>query len=182
MRNVLTLFLFAFIVFKSEAQKKDTLYIISKENSDTIIKNHSISDNYIVGTSWLTNSPKMITLRGLGLSPQNIKSTCLQDNYEKGIRFMRMIGAIAPMVGLLGTVIGMIDSFEIISQSNEPVAPAQIAGGMKLAMFTTAYGLIIAIPCLFFAYLFTRMSERRISYFQKMLNRKSLEIDGATIA
>ena len=105
-----------------------------------------------------------------------------QDNYEKGIRFMRMIGAIAPMVGLLGTVIGMIDSFEIISQSNEPVAPAQIAGGMKLAMFTTAYGLIIAIPCLFFAYLFTRMSERRISYFQKMLNRKSLEIDGATIA
>jgi len=87
MRNVLTLLLFVFVVFKSEAQKKDTLYIISKGNSDTIIQNHSISDNYIVGTSWLTNSPKMITLRGLGLSPQNIKSTCLQDNYEK-VKFL----------------------------------------------------------------------------------------------
>jgi len=106
----------------------------------------------------------------------------LQESYEKGIRFMRMLAAIAPMLGLLGTVIGMIDSFEVISLSNEPVAPAQIAASMKLAMFTTAYGLIIAIPCLFFAYLYTRISERRIAFFQKELNQKSLEIDGAKIA
>lgn len=105
-----------------------------------------------------------------------------QEAYEKGIRFMRMIAAIAPMVGLLGTVIGMTQSFEVISLSTEPVAPAQIAGSMKLAMFTTAYGLIIAIPCLFFSYLYTRISERRIAFFQKELNKKSLEIEGAKIA
>jgi len=106
----------------------------------------------------------------------------LQDSYEKGIRFMRMLGAIAPMLGLLGTVMGMIQSFEVISLSNDPVAPAQIASSMKLAMFTTAYGLIIAIPCLFFAYLYTRISERRIAFFQKELNQNSLTIEGAKIA
>lgn len=88
MRSVLPFLLIIAFAIKSSAQKKDTVFILSEGNRDTIIQSNSIRNNYIVGTSWLTNSPKMVTLRGLGLSPKNVKSTCINDNYEK-IKFLR---------------------------------------------------------------------------------------------
>ena len=62
---------------------------------------------------------------------------------------------------LLGTVIGMIDSFNELELGGSLVDPSILAGGIWTALLTTAMGLIVAIPALVSHYFF----EKRISYF-----------------
>ena len=102
----------------------------------------------------------------------------LKNSLESGINFLRIIAILSPMIGLLGTVIGIIKAFKVISLQNSPIAPAMIADSLWNAMLTTAYGLIIAIPALFFIFLFLRISEKHIDKLQKLLNSKSLKIAG----
>jgi len=105
----------------------------------------------------------------------------MQQLYERGLKLLRLVAVIAPMVGLLGTVIGMIEAFRVISATTGPVSPAAIADGLWSAMLTTAYGLIIAVPCLFCAFLFARISEKRLGALQHCLNARSLEMEGAVM-
>jgi len=58
-----------------------------------------------------------------------------------------VIGAIAPLLGLLGTVVGMVGAFETLSQS-AATKPEALAGNISLALITTVLGLIVAIPCI----------------------------------
>lgn len=67
---------------------------------------------------------------------------------------MRLLEAVvqaAPMLGLLGTIIGMIDAFSALSLSQSAVDPAQLAGGIWTALTTTAIGLAIALATYFVA-------------------------------
>jgi len=66
-----------------------------------------------------------------------------------------VIGAIAPMLGLTGTVLGMITAFNVIAQSESTAKPAELAGGIGQALVTTLLGLLVAIPCMV-AYSFFR--------------------------
>lgn len=59
---------------------------------------------------------------------------------------LNLIGAIAPMLGLLGTVQGMIEAFNVIAASGGMAKPDQLAGGISLALITTFEGLVVAIP------------------------------------
>lgn len=102
----------------------------------------------------------------------------LKELLESGINFLRMIAVLSPMLGLLGTVIGIIKAFKVISMHNSPIAPSMIADSLWNAMLTTAYGLIIAIPTLFFVFIYLRISEKYLYKLQKTLNSKSLEIEG----
>ena len=61
---------------------------------------------------------------------------------------LKALAAIAPLLGLLGTILGMIDAFEKISQTIAAVTPSLIASGISKALFTTAAGLSIAILAL----------------------------------
>lgn len=80
------------------------------------------------------------------------------------ITYLADIGAIAPMVGLLGTVIGMIKSFMQISQGNfEGVRQMQLASGVSEALVTTAAGLVIGITSMIFYSLFRARVQRYIS-------------------
>ena len=71
--------------------------------------------------------------------------------------FLRTLGAIAhlaPLLGLLGTVLGMIKAFRELEGTEVAVNPALLAGGIWEALVTTALGLIVAIPTLAFYYYF----------------------------
>lgn len=57
-----------------------------------------------------------------------------------------LIGSIAPMLGLTGTVLGMIDAFNTIASSSGMAKPAELAGGIGQALVTTLMGLVVAIP------------------------------------
>lgn len=73
--------------------------------------------------------------------------------YMKPIDYLSIIGATAPMLGLLGTVSGMIKAFQKIGSSGMG-KPEQLAGNIGEALITTATGLIIAIPAMLFYYYF----------------------------
>ena len=66
---------------------------------------------------------------------------------EHRLGYIGMIASVSPMVGLLGTVVGMIDAFYVIAQTGAPQA-SDLAGGISLALVTTQIGLLIAIPAL----------------------------------
>ena len=63
---------------------------------------------------------------------------------------LSVIGAIAPMLGLLGTVQGMIQAFDTIAATNAMAKPADLADAISLALVTTLLGLMVAIPTLTF--------------------------------
>jgi biopolymer transport protein ExbB len=63
---------------------------------------------------------------------------------EKGISWISLFIALAPMLGFMGTVIGMIDAFDAIEAAGD-ISPSLVAGGIKKALLTTVFGLIVAI-------------------------------------
>jgi len=67
---------------------------------------------------------------------------------EKHLSVLSTVAMVSPLVGLLGTVTGMIVSFNVMAQSAGGAKPDELAGGISQALITTATGLIIAIPTL----------------------------------
>lgn len=65
---------------------------------------------------------------------------------EKGLSWLSLIATIAPLLGLTGTVTGMIKAFMVIAVSSSQVSPALLASGIWEALITTAAGLLVAIP------------------------------------
>ncbi|MEQ3746130.1 MAG: MotA/TolQ/ExbB proton channel family protein [Henriciella sp.] len=65
---------------------------------------------------------------------------------ERGFRILDMVAQLAPLLGLLGTVIGMIEAFQALQDAGSQVDPAALAGGIWVALLTTAAGLSVAMP------------------------------------
>lgn len=70
-----------------------------------------------------------------------------QEQFEKGLSMLKLLAALAPMLGLLGTVTGMIETFQVITEFGSG-DPAIMAGGISTALVTTVMGLVAAIPLL----------------------------------
>ncbi|MCB9170361.1 MAG: MotA/TolQ/ExbB proton channel family protein [Flavobacteriales bacterium] len=78
---------------------------------------------------------------------------------ERGLSWLSLFIALAPMLGFLGTVIGMIDAFDKIAAANN-ISPAIVAGGIKIALLTTVFGLITAIILqIFYNYLVSKIES-----------------------
>ena len=67
---------------------------------------------------------------------------------ERHLSILASIGGVAPMLGFLGTVTGMIAAFQVIEQLSGIVNPSSLASGIWEALLTTAFGLIVGIPAL----------------------------------
>ncbi|MBN1808187.1 MAG: MotA/TolQ/ExbB proton channel family protein [Planctomycetes bacterium] len=78
------------------------------------------------------------------------------------ISYLSLIASVAPMLGLLGTVLGMIEAFNVIAAMQGATTPAELADGISKALITTATGLIVAIPILV-VYMFLRNRVMRIT-------------------
>ena len=82
---------------------------------------------------------------------------------EHGLSYMALIGSISPMIGLLGTVQGMIASFQVIATTTAGAPkPSELANGISTALFTTLVGLAVAIPAIA-AYAILRNRIARLS-------------------
>lgn len=88
------------------------------------------------------------------------------DKLEKLLPSLDIIAQISPLMGLLGTVIGMISSFNQLELGGTTVDPSVLAGGIWTALLTTAVGLVVAIPALVSHHFF----EKKIQDFQKNIN------------
>ena len=69
---------------------------------------------------------------------------------EHRLSYVALIGTIAPMMGLMGTVQGMITSFDVIATSATAPKPSELANGISTALVTTLIGLVLAIPAMVF--------------------------------
>ncbi|MBX3384110.1 MAG: MotA/TolQ/ExbB proton channel family protein [Phycisphaeraceae bacterium] len=87
------------------------------------------------------------------------------DAVGRSIDGVSLIAAIAPMLGLLGTVVGMVRAFETISATQGMARPADLAGHISIALVTTVQGLVVAIPC-----------TAAYSYFRGRIERLATEI------
>ncbi|WP_237729350.1 MotA/TolQ/ExbB proton channel family protein [Schlesneria paludicola] len=79
---------------------------------------------------------------------------------EHKIGYLALIGSIAPMLGLLGTVQGMVLSFQVIANSTTSPKPSELADGIATALFTTLEGLVVAIPAIIFYSLYKNRLAR----------------------
>lgn len=90
-----------------------------------------------------------------GLGPDRLGrlvSPRVEDAFERlssGITFIRLVSSASPLLGLLGTVLGMIRAFRQVSEAGGAVKPALLASGIWVALLTTAEGLIVAISAFF---------------------------------
>jgi len=75
------------------------------------------------------------------------------------LRGLEVIGTLSPLLGLLGTVLGMIEAFQQLEQAGNRVDPAVLSGGIWEALLTTAAGLVVAIPALMMLNWFERIVQ-----------------------
>ena len=85
----------------------------------------------------------------------------IADSMQLQAQLLLDASAIAPMIGLLGTTLGMLTAFgSVASNAVAAAKPVMLAQGVSQAIITTIFGLIVAIPCLFFYALFRRRATR----------------------
>ena len=82
---------------------------------------------------------------------------------ERGFRVLDTIAQIAPLLGLFGTVLGMIEAFRNLQSAGTTVDPSLLAGGIWVALLTTAVGLAVAMPTsMLLTWFESRMARERI--------------------
>jgi len=87
---------------------------------------------------------------------------------RSGLRPLELIATIAPLLGLLGTVLGMIAAFQALQEAGSQADPATLAGGIWEALLTTAAGMAVAIP-----------ASMALTWFESVVDRLRLEMEDA---
>lgn len=82
---------------------------------------------------------------------------------EQGFRLLDSVAQLAPLLGLFGTVLGMIEAFQSMQSAGSQVDPSILAGGIWVALLTTAVGLVVAMPtALVLSWFEQRMEAERV--------------------
>lgn len=100
---------------------------------------------------------------------------------NSGLRLLSLIGVITPLIGLLGTVLGLIEMFKGVAASSGNITPNDLADGLGIAMRTTAAGLIIALPAIAGAQLLGLWADRVMAKLEHTLNYVNLWLEGMSI-
>ena len=92
------------------------------------------------------------------------------EEMESHIWILYQIAYVSPLLGLLGTVLGLISSFQIMATLGESADVAAFANGIWEAMITTAFGLIVAIPSVLLYKTFDKIVEKRSNQMTKLVS------------
>jgi biopolymer transport protein ExbB len=106
----------------------------------------------------------------------------LMARLENNLSWIALFIALAPMLGFLGTVVGMVQAFDDIEAAGD-ISPTIVAGGMKVALLTTVFGLIVAIILqIFYNYLISKvdgivnsMEDATISFMDILVKNKNVK-------
>ncbi len=88
------------------------------------------------------------------------------NNLQGHLRVLELTGSMAPLLGLFGTVLGMINAFQELENSGNQVDPSILSGGIWLALLTTAVGLAVAMP-----------TVTLLSFFERRLEQLAHDLD-----
>lgn len=155
--GVVALIVYFFIAFKKEKLIPDVFF----NESRTLLENKKYDD---VRTLCNANGTLIsgVVLAGLDRLDHDklVVKEAMEDEGRRGIdglwqklSYLSDIAVIAPLVGLLGTVFGMIQAFNVIAFETGTVKPIMLAAAIAKAMVNTASGILVAVPAMiFFAY------------------------------
>ncbi|MEM9319591.1 MAG: MotA/TolQ/ExbB proton channel family protein [Pseudomonadota bacterium] len=93
------------------------------------------------------------------------------DHAERGLRLLDSIAQVAPLLGLFGTVLGMIDAFQALQDAGASVDPSILAGGIWVALLTTAVGLGVAMPTTLILAWFEGQLDRDRAFAERTISR-----------
>ncbi|KEZ78368.1 MotA/TolQ/ExbB proton channel family protein [Salinisphaera hydrothermalis] len=88
------------------------------------------------------------------------------EQLRSHLRTLEVIASLAPLLGLFGTVLGMIEAFQALQAAGNQVNPALLSGGIWQALLTTAVGLGVAMPVMV-----------ALSWFERLVDRQAQEMD-----
>lgn len=125
----------------------------------------------ILGAAWLDGSQQQTIRQDNMVNQANLETVVL----EKHLTLLGTIAAMAPLLGLLGTVIGMIEIFA--AQSPAGTDPQQLARGISVALYNTAFGLLVAIPSMMFYRHFRAKIEVYLTDMEVIANRLWHQLD-----
>ena len=145
---------------------KEEILKLCKDKTDSVSKSVTkIVSNMDINFDELDNSHRQV-IEGI-ISESILEQT---TKLEKGMSLLGTVVNAAPQLGLLGTVTGMIAAFSALTQNGTSTAKI-VAGGISEALYTTAFGLIVAIPALVFYNYF----NRRIDVIVAEMERAALQ-------
>lgn len=114
-------------------------------------------------------------LRSLGASSNDLSEgvalaaiESVRPAIERSSAALPVIIAAAPLLGILGTVTGIIESFDLLGQASGVADPTAVAGGIAEALYTTAFGLTVALFAVFPHALFKARSERTLARLESL--------------
>ena len=145
---------------------REDILKLCKDKTDSVSKSVTkIVSNMDINFDELDNSHRQV-IEGI-ISESILEQT---TELEKGISLLGTVVNAAPQLGLLGTVTGMITAFSALTRNGTSTAKI-VAGGISEALYTTAFGLIVAIPALVFYNYF----NRRIDVIVAEMERAALQ-------
>ena len=145
---------------------REEILKLCKDKTDSISKSVTkIVSNMDINFDELDNSHRQV-IEGI-ISESILEQT---TELEKGMSLLGTVVNAAPQLGLLGTVTGMIAAFSALTRNGTNSAKI-VAGGISEALYTTAFGLIVAIPALVFYNYF----NRRIDVIVAEMERAALQ-------
>ena len=145
---------------------REEILKLCKDKTDSVSKSVSkIVSNMDINFDELDNSHRQV-IEGI-ISESILEQT---TELEKGMSLLGTVVNAAPQLGLLGTVTGMIAAFSALTRNGTSTAKI-VAGGISEALYTTAFGLIVAIPALVFYNYF----NRRIDVIVAEMERAALK-------
>ena len=147
-------------------------------------KNNNMNDVREGFINTLPKSKQRIILKLVDLISSNISKIDIEKEIDslKNKEFkqiysflpsLEVISQVSPLVGLLGTVLGMIDSFNELELGGSLVDPSILAGGIWTALLTTAMGLIVAIPALVSHYFLEKKINYLMDDFETLISKLS---------
>ena len=145
---------------------KQEILKLCKDKTDSVSKSVAkIVSNMDINFDELDNSHRQV-IEGI-ISESILEQT---TELEKGMSLLGTVVNAAPQLGLLGTVTGMIAAFSALTRNGTSTAKI-VAGGISEALYTTAFGLVVAIPALVFYNYF----NRRIDVIVAEMERAALQ-------
>lgn len=145
---------------------KEEILKLCKDKTDSVSKSVTkIVSNMDINFDELDNSHRQV-IEGI-ISESILEQT---TELEKGMSLLGTVVNAAPQLGLLGTVTGMIAAFSALTRNGTSTSKI-VAGGISEALYTTAFGLIVAIPALVFYNYF----NRRIDVIVAEMERAALQ-------
>lgn len=106
------------------------------------------NDDSMLGQVLASGMAKLSSGYDAALEAMNQTSEDENMKIDRKLSYISLIGTISPMVGLLGTVDGMVASFQVIARSASQPKPKELAEGISMALVTTLIGLWLAIPAI----------------------------------